>query len=313
MERKHILHKIAAIAGAAVMGLALPVTAAGTLPAMAAEFATQPSADTLQMDAKGSITVYFRDSSSKKAVAGGEITLYKVADVQRDNADLSYTYVNGFENCGIRLDNLSDSTLPGQLQGKISSNAEKTTVSIGSDGRAVFGNLSLGLYLLLQNKTADNYSPVQAFLVTVPMSKDGTWCYDIDATPKMGTSTYHKPPETPPSSDKPPVPETPTTPTTPDTPTTPETPTTPKKPVIPVTPTVPETPETPTVSEEETESGDVKNANRGKDYGRLGANRGRLGAARLPQTGQLDWPVPVLCIAGLALFAIGFALRRDRE
>lgn len=294
MERKHILHKIAAIAGAVVMGLALPVTAAGVLPVMAARAAVQPSADTLQMDAMGSITVFFRDSSSKKAVAGGEITLYKVADVQRDNANLSYTYVNGFENCGISLDNLSDSTLPGKLQGKISSSTEKSTVSIGSDGRAVFGNLSLGLYLLIQNKAADNYSPVQAFLVTVPMSKDGIWCYDIDATPKMGTSTYNKPPETPPSSDKPPVPDSPTTPETP------ETPTIPKKPVIPITPTTPETTETPTVSEEEAESGDVKNA-----------NRGRLGAARLPQTGQLNWPVPVLCITGLTLFAIGFVLRRE--
>ena len=285
MERKHILHKIAAIAGAVVMGLALPVTAAGVLPVMAARAAVQPSADTLQMDAMGSITVFFRDSSSKKAVAGGEITLYKVADVQRDNANLSYTYVNGFENCGISLDNLSDSTLPGQLQGKISSSTEKSTVSIGSDGRAVFGNLSLGLYLLIQNKAADNYSPVQAFLVTVPMSKDGIWCYDIDATPKMGTSTYNKPPETPPSSDKPPVPETPPSS---------------DKPPVPDTPTTPETTETPTVSEEEAESGDVKNA-----------NRGRLGAARLPQTGQLNWPVPVLCITGLTLFAIGFVLRRE--
>lgn len=293
MEKKRILHKIAAIAGAAVLGVALSVTAVA-LPATAVQAATQPTAESLQMDAKGSITVYFRDSSTKKAVPGGEVTLYKVATVQRDNANLSYVYVNGFENCGISLGNLTDSTLPGKLQSKIQSTASKTTASIDSNGRASFGNLSLGLYLLVQNKTADKYSPVKTFLVSVPMAKDGSWNYNIDATPKMSTSTYNKPPETPP---------TPSTPTTPTTPTTPNTPTTPSTSSTPATPTTPTT--TPTTDVE------------GVDKDRLDASRsrdkGKLGAARLPQTGQLDWPVPILCIAGLVLFAIGFVLRKEQR
>lgn len=33
----------------------------------------------------------------------------------------------------------------------------------------------------------------------------------------------------------------------------------------------------------------------------------------LPQTGLLNWPVPVLAIAGMALFALGFALRRNEK
>ena len=33
----------------------------------------------------------------------------------------------------------------------------------------------------------------------------------------------------------------------------------------------------------------------------------------LPQTGQLQWPVPMLAVAGLALIAFGWTLRRDRE
>lgn len=33
----------------------------------------------------------------------------------------------------------------------------------------------------------------------------------------------------------------------------------------------------------------------------------------LPQTGQLNWPVPVLCISGLLLFAIGWLLKIDAK
>lgn len=35
--------------------------------------------------------------------------------------------------------------------------------------------------------------------------------------------------------------------------------------------------------------------------------------SKLPQTGQLNWPVPVLSIAGLLLFAIGWALRYSKR
>lgn len=35
------------------------------------------------------------------------------------------------------------------------------------------------------------------------------------------------------------------------------------------------------------------------------------GGSRLPQTGQLNWPIPVLSIAGLGLFALGWKLRSD--
>lgn len=34
----------------------------------------------------------------------------------------------------------------------------------------------------------------------------------------------------------------------------------------------------------------------------------------LPQTGQLNWPIPVLVVLGLAMFSVGWALRcRKKE
>ena len=34
---------------------------------------------------------------------------------------------------------------------------------------------------------------------------------------------------------------------------------------------------------------------------------------KLPQTGQLNWPVPVLAAAGLGLFTLGLILRKKEE
>lgn len=33
----------------------------------------------------------------------------------------------------------------------------------------------------------------------------------------------------------------------------------------------------------------------------------------LPQTGQLNWPIPILAVSGLALFAIGWVLRLEKK
>ncbi|MCD7821787.1 MAG: hypothetical protein LUG64_06230, partial [Clostridiales bacterium] len=34
-------------------------------------------------------------------------------------------------------------------------------------------------------------------------------------------------------------------------------------------------------------------------------------SSKLPQTGQLNWPVPVLAVSGVVLFALGWGLSRS--
>ena len=75
----------------------------------------------------------------------------------------------------------------------------------------------------------------------------------------------------------------------------------PETPDTPYTPETPQTPETPVDS--------VLGAVRSAVPEVLGAVRDRLpqvlGARRLPQTGQLWWPIPILVIVGLAFIIIG--------
>ena len=105
------------------------------------------------------------------------------------------------------------------------------TANIGSTGKAVFRNVTPGLYLLVQQSAAEGYLAADPFLVSVPMMENGTYIYDVDASPKTELEK------------------------------------------APVTPT-PEKPNPP----------------------------------KLPQTGQLNWPILVLSGVGIALVVFGGAV-----
>lgn len=98
-------------------------------------------------------------------------------------------------------------------------------------GLCEFTGLTPGLYLVVQSQASPGYSPLNAFLVTVPYMQDGTYQYDVTADAK---SSLEKEPES-------------TTPTKPP-------------------------------------------------------------ASSLPQTGQTNWPIPVLAVVGMLLFAAGWLL-----
>ncbi len=238
----------------------------------------------------GSIHVNLYDSTNNKALSGGELTVYRVAEVQRKNGNLSFEYCGDFDGCAIELGDLTDSTLAGQLQEYLSDNAEGTVREVDANGNVNFDDLELGLYLVVQTKASKGYKPVNSFLVSLPMAEDGEWNYEVDASPKVGA--YTPEPETPPSPpntpDKPDKPNTPDTPENPDNPDNPVSPGNPDNPVAPGTPDNPEAPGSP-------------------DNPVL---PGHPDHPVLPQTGQLNWPIPVMAVSGMLLFAYGWVADR---
>lgn len=232
----------------------------------------------------GSIHINLYDSTNNKALSGGELTVYRVAEVQRKNGNLSFEYCGDFDGCAIELGDLTDSTLASQLQEFLPANAEGIVQAVSNDGNVVFDDLELGLYLVVQTKASNGYKPVNSFLVSLPMAEDGQWNYEVDASPKVGA--YTPEPETPPS-----PPDTPDKPDKPDTPDTPENPDNPDNPVAPGTPDNPVAPGSP-------------------DNPVLPGHPNNPVMNGLPQTGQLNWPIPVLTAAGTCLIAAGILLRK---
>lgn len=244
--------------------------------------------EVVDLSRTGSIKVSLYDSETSEAVGGGTLTLYRVAKVQKDNANLSFVYTNGFEDCGVELGDLSEGELAGRLAEKIAATAESTTVEIS--------DLEVGLYLVVQTTAAENYNVINPFLVSVPIQENGSYVYDVDALPKVGTAAKK-------------TPEPPDTPDTPDKPDTPDTPDTPDKPEE-------ENPNTPVAPGPDNPDGWVLGAHGEKIYLNPEApspdnpNGYVMGAHGLPQTGQLNWPIPVLAVTGVVLVAAGIKLKK---
>lgn len=240
--------------------------------------------EVVDLSRTGSIKVSLYDSETSEAVGGGTLTLYRVAKVQKDNANLSFVYTNGFEDCGVELGDLSEGELAGRLAEKIAATAESTTVEISDLGIAEFGDLEVGLYLVVQTTAAENYNVINPFLVSVPIQENGSYVYDVDALPKVGTAAKK-------------TPEPPDTPDTPDTPDKPEE----ENPNTPAAPG-PDNPDNWVLgaSGENPEAPSPDNPN-----GYV------MGAHGLPQTGQLNWPIPVLAVTGVVLVAAGIKLKKE--
>lgn len=262
---------------AAALLLGLVLLAACALPAFATS-ANIKLTDGHGNPNTGSIHVNLYDSTNNKALSGGELTVYRVAEVQRKNGNLSFEYCGDFDGCAIELGDLTYSTLAGQLQEYLSDNAEGTVREVDANGNVNFDDLELGLYLVVQTKASKGYKPVNSFLVSLPMAEDGEWNYEVDASPKVGA--YTPEPETPPSPpDKPDKPDKPVSPGNPDNPVSPGTPDNPVAPGSPDNPVLPGHPDNPVMN-------------------------------GLPQTGQLNWPIPVMAVSGMLLFAFGWATDR---
>ena len=150
-----------------------------------AAYAAQPNFDISQT---GSIRVSLRDAASSTALVTGKLELYKVGDAVEANSNLTFVPTAAFASLGISLADVQASGLAQALADYTKAqNLTGTAASATTSAAAVFSDLSTGLYLLVQTETADGYLPVSPFLVSLPMysAADGGWNYQIDAAPKV--------------------------------------------------------------------------------------------------------------------------------
>ena len=179
-----------------------------------------------------------------EAVPGGTLTLYRAGMIDEDDGNYSFVPEEEFWEWG---DSFGDGNSFGE--GDSARLAESlaeyvreqgmtgTTREIGADGAVLFADLEPGRYLLVQDVAAEGYNKAAPFLVSVPMTENGSYLYDVDASPKVELTKA---------------------------------------------PAEPEQPETPT-------------------------------GPKLPQTGQLNWPIPLLVVAGLCLLSAGWLLRFGKQ
>ena len=171
--KKHYIYRCVAVL---LLAVALSVTA----------FAAGETV--IDWEAAGSVTLTLADSNDQTPVAGAEITIYQVAEAGSRDSQLVFTFTKDFAGCGLSLDDLNDVTLAEKLAAFAGEKnlAGMKTGKTGKDGTVSFTELPLGFYLLVQTKNAEGYSACMPFTVSIPTSDSTGWLYDIQAAPKTG-------------------------------------------------------------------------------------------------------------------------------
>jgi len=274
-------------------------------------FSLTAKADTLDLTKQCSLTVEVKYGGT--VFKGVKITVYQAAQMTYSGSGFLYDISKtDFAKSSVDLGNIETasenlSQAAALMKYAISHNISGLSASTNANGDALFSNLSPGLYLISIGSISGYYD-MAPYLVSVPeLGSDGKWAYAVIAYPK----TEPIPIPTPPPS-LPPVP-TPTisprpvpTPTIPPRPT--PTPTVPPTPIPSSTPgmipsapppypqpsyTAPANPPTAGVNPTAPPSYTVRPAPTPSPEGKL------------PQTGMLNWPIPVMSVAGMFLFALG--------
>lgn len=168
-----------------------------------------------------------------RAVKGGALTAYRVGQIQEDKGDYRFVKTADMEALPGSYEDISSPKLAEDVAAFVREHgvsAYKTAEN--TEGKALFTDMELGLYLIAQTKASDGYEPLKPFLIALPLNKGGHYEYDVAAEGKF--QLYQQPLPSP----------------------------------------------TPKPSE-----------------------------PKLPQTGQLNWPIPVLAVLGMGLFGAGWMLR----
>lgn len=141
-------------------------------------------AEDIELDKKGSIAVSL--SSDGNAVSGGNVTVYHIATLAHSDEGYVFSMTDSFKNSNILLDTItSRETAKEFFKYAVDNGIDGITESVDGNGNAAFDELELGLYLMAQNEAAEGFEEFEPFIITVPMNSDGSYVYDVDASPKI--------------------------------------------------------------------------------------------------------------------------------
>lgn len=145
-------------------------------------------AEEFDLEKTGTIRVQLRDVYFPDTPIGGTLVLHKVGDAQAVNSNLAFSLTGDFSGSGVSLTDPNASGLAQMLADYAEENTlQGHSVQADTQGFAAFSGLSAGLYLVMQTEAVEGYLTVAPFLVSLPMysGESGSWIYSVDAAPKV--------------------------------------------------------------------------------------------------------------------------------
>jgi uncharacterized surface anchored protein len=140
----------------------------------------------------GSITLNIKDTETGTPIADMKFRLYFFAKAYEKADGVDFEFVPPYDEANVDLSDLQDSYLPIHLTYFATSHSlEFTEKSTDENGVIVFENLIPGLYLIVPSQDAEDSYNATPFIISVPEydHEKKQWNYDIDASPKINGDT----------------------------------------------------------------------------------------------------------------------------
>ncbi len=134
----------------------------------------------------GHIAITTRDHDEKQVVGGAVYRLYAFAAATISDSNVTFSYTDAFKNNGMPLEQSADAALALHLAVYAENHqlpyTEKTA---GHNGVVTFDNLPVGAYLVVPTDIAQGYIPASPLIVYLPKIVNGEWQYAEECTPKI--------------------------------------------------------------------------------------------------------------------------------
>lgn len=151
------------------------------------------------LDKTGSITISVQDRETHEHIGEAVFRIYKIADVFTAGEGVRFAYTDEFKDNGMAMGDLTDAYLPVHLMIYAVDNhlpyEERTS---DSNDVVLFDNLSCGAYLVIPVSIQNGYINPTPFIAPIPVRNQSLdeWLYDLEPTPKTqidgntGEKTY---------------------------------------------------------------------------------------------------------------------------
>ena len=156
------------------------------------------SAGLYEPDRKGSFTLTLREDekgtgTEPKVFPGIVLRLYKVGSVKNNSGAISFVIDSALQSTGVNFDNLTTADASVKAANVLADAVKDSEIAFqeavsNANGVATFGNLDLGMYLIVKS-VGNSKIKISPILLSLPYMEDAdTWLYDVDAYPKIETS-----------------------------------------------------------------------------------------------------------------------------
>lgn len=139
-------------------------------------------------DQKGSISLTITDSQTGEAVENISFHLYFIATAHKKGSGVTYIYKSPYNKSNMELGKLQNAHLPLHLLVfAIENSLNYTRQTSDENGNIVFDNLTPGAYLIVPDYTSEHLFTISPFVVSAPLYDEinDEWVFDINATPKI--------------------------------------------------------------------------------------------------------------------------------